>query len=47
MKVGILTGQTIDMGGLDIRMPMTAQVTPAPVVRKNEQDVWFLCSIEG
>jgi|GEM_PF-5655870 len=47
VRQGSYAGQTVDMGGLDIRKPMTAQVTPAPVIRKNEQDVWFLCGTEG
>ena len=39
MEVRSLSGQAIDVWCLDIRMAMATQLTPAPVVSENKQDV--------
>jgi len=42
MEVCAFFRQTVDVGSLYVGVPVTAQVTPAPVVSKDEQDVRFL-----
>ena len=42
-EVRTFFGKPIDVRGLHIGMTMATEVTPAPVVGKNEDDVWFGC----
>lgn len=39
MEVSSLLGQPVDIGRLEVRMSMTAQVSPTPVIRKDENDI--------
>ena len=47
MEVGAFACQTINVGRLDVGVPVTAQVTPAPVIGKDEQDIGLFRSIRG
>ena len=40
MEIGSLASQPIDVGSLHIGVIVAAQVTPAPIVGKDEEDVW-------
>ena len=44
MEVRSLPCQPVDVRCFDIRMAVATQVTPAPVVSKDKQNVWFLGS---
>ncbi len=39
MKVSTLLGQPVNIGRLEVRMPVTAQVSPTPIIRKDENDI--------
>ena len=39
VEVGAFACQTINVGRLDVGVPVTAQVTPAPIIGKDEQDI--------
>ena len=39
MKVGAFGGQAVDVGSFDVRVVMATEVTPTPVVAKNEENV--------
>ena len=43
MEVGALFRQPINVRRLHIRMPVTTEVTPAPVIRKDENNVRLRC----
>ena len=46
MKVSTLLGQPVDIGRLEVRMAVTAQV-PNPIIRKDEHDVGTLALKKG
>jgi len=41
MEISALGRQPVDIRRLDIRMPVTAKIAPAPVIGKDEEDVRF------
>jgi hypothetical protein len=42
MKVRTLFRQTIDIGRLQIRVPVATEVSPTPVIGEDEDYVWSL-----
>ena len=50
MEISPLFGEAVDIGSLHIRMPVTAQITPAPVIGEDEENVglgWILSREQG
>ena len=43
VKVRTLPRKAINIRGLDIRVTVTPEIPPAPVIGEDEQDVGFLC----
>ena len=46
MEICAFPGKAINIGGFHIRMTMATQVSPAPVIRKDEQDVGLCCGLK-
>ena len=40
MEIGAFLCQPVNVRRLDVRMPVTAQVTPAPIVGEDKENIW-------
>ena len=47
MEVSTLLGQPVDIGRLEVRMPVTAQISPTPIIGKDENDIGTLALKKG
>jgi hypothetical protein len=43
MEIGTLSSQTIDVRRFYVRMPVTTQIAPPPIIREDEKDVGRRC----
>ena len=42
VKVGAFFGEAVDIGGFKVGMSVATKITPAPVICKDENDIWAI-----